>query len=90
MVIGIEAGRGPVGPSARRGRLPGVCRQSARCDPLPPPGVGNQFDAANAKLLADLVRTNRHNHRSIAGETPDVESVKARAHKNFRHTRNIL
>jgi transposase len=51
---------------------------------------GAKSDAADAKLLADLVRTDRHNHRRIAGDTPDVEAVKvlARAHQNLIWTRN--
>ena len=32
---------------------------------------GAKSDAADAKLLADLVRTDRHNHRPIAGDSPD-------------------
>jgi transposase len=31
---------------------------------------GAKSDAADAKLLADLVRTDRHNHRPIAGDSP--------------------
>lgn len=44
---------------------------------------GAKSDAADAKLLTDLVRTDRHNHRPIAGGTPDVEAIKvlARAHQ---------
>ncbi|OCB56363.1 transposase [Mycobacterium vulneris] len=53
---------------------------------------GAKSDAADAKLLADLVRTDRHNHRLLAGDTPDVEAVKvlARAHQNliWARTRN--
>ena len=51
---------------------------------------GAKSDAADAKLLADLVRTDRHNHRLIAGDTPDAEAVKvlARAHQNLIWTRN--
>jgi transposase len=51
---------------------------------------GAKSDAADAKLLADLVRTDRHNHRLIAGDTADVEAVKvlARAHQNLIWTRN--
>jgi len=50
-------------------------------------------DASDAKLLADLVCTDRHNHRPIAGDSPDGEVIKvlARAHQNLiwartRHT----
>lgn len=51
---------------------------------------GAKSDAADAKLLADLVRTDRHNHRLIAGDTPDAEAIKvlARAHQNLIWTRN--
>src|SRR4029077_17985397 len=54
---------------------------------------GAKSDASDAKLLADLVRTDRHNHRRIAGDSPDAEAIKvlARAHQNLiwartRHT----
>jgi transposase len=54
---------------------------------------GAKSDASDAKLLADLVRTDRHNHRPIAGDSPTVEAIKvlARAHQNLiwartRHT----
>ena len=45
---------------------------------------GAKSDASDAKLLADLVRTDRHNHRPIAGDGPDAEAIKvlARAHQN--------
>jgi len=42
-------------------------------------------DRGDAKVLADLVRTDRHNHRQVAGDTPLVEAVKvlARAHQSL-------
>jgi transposase len=42
-------------------------------------------DRGDAKVLADLVRTDRHNHRPVAGDSPQVEAVKvlARAHQNL-------
>jgi transposase len=51
---------------------------------------GAKSDAADAKLLADLVRTDRHNHRKVAGDSADAEAVKvlARAHQNLIWTRN--
>ena len=51
---------------------------------------GAKSDAADAKLLADLVRTDRHNHRRVAGDSADVAAVKvlARAHQNLIWTRN--
>jgi transposase len=46
---------------------------------------GAKSDAGDAKLLADLVRTDRHNHRPIAGDSAAVEAVKvlARGHQNL-------
>jgi hypothetical protein len=45
---------------------------------------GAKSDPGDAKVLADLVRTDRHNHRAIAGDGSLVEAVKllARAHQN--------
>jgi transposase len=58
--------------------------------------AGAKSDPGDAKMLADLVRTDRHNHRQIAGDSPDVEAVRimARGHQNLiwartRHT-NML
>ena len=54
---------------------------------------GAKSDASDAKLLADLVRTDRHNHRPIAGDSLQVDAIKvlARAHQSLiwartRHT----
>jgi hypothetical protein len=45
---------------------------------------GAKSDPADAKVLADLVRTDRHNHRPIAGHSDLAEGIKvmARAHQN--------
>ncbi|HEY7823353.1 MAG TPA: IS110 family transposase [Acidimicrobiia bacterium] len=55
--------------------------------------AGAKSDAGDAKVLADLVRTDRHNHRPIAGDTSEVEAVKvlARAHQNlvWARTRHV-
>src|SRR6202165_3732106 len=50
---------------------------------------GAKSDASDAKLLAELVRTDRHNHRPIAGDSADAEAIKvlARAHQNLIWTR---
>src|ERR1700758_1281843 len=50
---------------------------------------GAKSDPSDAKLLADLVRTDRHNHRPIAGDSPEAEAIKvlARAHQNLIWTR---
>jgi transposase len=57
---------------------------------------GAKSDAGDAKLLADLVRTDRHNHRLIAGDSPGAESIKvlARGHQTLiwartRHTNTL-
>ena len=51
---------------------------------------GAKSDVGDAKMLADLVRTDRHNHRLIAGDTAEVEAIKiiARAHQGMIWTRN--
>jgi hypothetical protein len=45
---------------------------------------GAKSDTGDAKVLADLVRTDRHNHRLVAGDSELVEGVKllARAHQS--------
>ena len=40
---------------------------------------GAKSDAGDAKLLADLVRTDRHNHRPIAGDSAEAEAIKVLA-----------
>src|SRR6476660_5761979 len=54
---------------------------------------GAKSDASDAKLLAELVRTDRHNHRPIDGDSLDAEAINvlARAHQSLiwartRHT----
>jgi transposase len=46
---------------------------------------GAKSDPGDAKVLADMVRTDRHNHRPIAGDSEGVEAVKvlARAHQRM-------
>jgi Transposase/Transposase IS116/IS110/IS902 family len=50
---------------------------------------GAKSDGADAKVLADLVRTDRHNHRPVAGDSDLAEAIKvtARAHQNLVWTR---
>jgi len=57
---------------------------------------GAKSDAGDAKVLADLVRTDRHNHRPIAGDSPQAEAIKvlARGHQHLiwartRHTNQL-
>lgn len=51
---------------------------------------GAKSDTSDAKLLADLVRTDRHNHRPIAGDSAAAEAIKvlARTHQSLIWTRN--
>ena len=58
--------------------------------------AGAKSDKGDAKMLADLVRTDRHNHRRVAGDTEQAEAerILARGHQNLiwvrtRHT-NML
>lgn len=50
---------------------------------------GAKSDAGDAKVLADLVRTDRHNHRPVAGDSELAEAVKvlARTHQSLVWTR---
>jgi len=50
---------------------------------------GAKSDSGDAEVLADLVRTDAHNHRQIAGDTELAEAVKilARAHQSMIWTR---
>jgi len=46
---------------------------------------GAKSDAGDAQVLADMVRTDRHNHRLMAGDSDEVEAIKvlARAHQTM-------
>ena len=46
---------------------------------------GAKSDPGDAKVLADIVRTDRHNHRPVAGDSSLAEGVKllARTHQSF-------
>ena len=50
---------------------------------------GAKSDPGDAKVLADLVRTDRHNHRPVAGDSELAEAVKvlARTHQSLVWTR---
>ena len=51
---------------------------------------GAKSDPGDAKVLADLVRTDRRNHRPVAGDSDLSEAVKvlARGHQNLIWVRN--
>lgn len=46
---------------------------------------GAKSDAGDAHVLSDMVRTDRHQHRVVAGDSDDVEAIKilARAHQTM-------
>ena len=46
---------------------------------------GAKSDAGDAQVLSDMVRTDRHNHRLVAGGSEGVEAIKvlARAHQSM-------
>jgi transposase len=48
-------------------------------------GSGAKSDAGDARVLADLVRTDRHNHRPVAGDSDLAQAiyVLARAHQRL-------
>ena len=50
---------------------------------------GAKSDAGDAKLLADLVRTDHHNHRPLAGDSDEASVIRvlARAHQGLVWTR---
>ncbi|MGH8938255.1 MAG: IS110 family transposase, partial [Actinomycetes bacterium] len=50
---------------------------------------GAKSDRGDAKVLADMVRTDRHNHRRIAGDSDLAEAIKvtARTHQSLIWTR---
>lgn len=51
---------------------------------------GAKSDRGDAKVLADLVRTDRHNHRPVAGDTDLLQAIKvlARTHQDLVWARN--
>src|SRR5205814_10025556 len=53
---------------------------------------GAKSDRGDARVLADLVRTDRHQHRPVAGDSELAEAVKvpARAHQGLTWTRQRL
>ena len=76
VVIGIETDRGLwVDALTAAGYQVFAINPLAAARYRTPPRRG-QSDASDAKLLADLVRTDRHNHRRIAGDSGDAEAIR--------------
>ena len=87
VVIGIETDRGPwVSALIAAGyRVYAINPRSvARYRERHHTG-GAKSDAGDAKVLADLVRTDRHNHRPVAGDSGEAGAVRilARAHQQL-------
>ncbi len=87
VVVGIETDRGPwVSALLAAGyRVYAINpRSAARYRERHHLG-GAKSDAGDAKLLADLVRTDRHNHRPVAGDSDEAAAVRilARAHQQL-------
>lgn len=87
VVVGIETDRGPwVAALVASGyHLYAVNPRSAARYRERHHLSGAKSDAADAKLLADLVRTDRHNHREVAGDSDEALAVRvlARAHQQL-------
>ena len=87
VVVGIETERGPwVAALLAAGyRVYAINPRSAARYRERHQLSGAKSDAADAKLLADLVRTDRHNHRPVAGDSDEAAAVRilARAHQQL-------
>ena len=87
VVIGIETERGPwVSALLAAGyRVYAINPRSAARYRERHHLSGAKSDAGDAKLLADLVRTDRHNHRPVAGDSDEAGAVRilARAHQQL-------
>jgi transposase len=91
VVVGIETDRGPwVGALVAAGyqvfAVNPLCAARYRERHVT---SGAKSDPGDAKVLADLVRTDRHNHRPVAGDSELAEAIKvlARAHQGLIWTR---
>ena len=87
VVIGIETDRGPwVSALVAAGyRVYAINPRSASRYRDRHHVGGAKSDAGDAKVLADLVRTDRHNHRAVAGDSDEAGAVRilARAHQQL-------
>ena len=87
VVIGIETDRGPwVSALVAAGyRVYAINPRSASRYRDRHHVGGAKSDAGDARLLADLVRTDRHNHREVAGDSDEAGAVRilARTHQQL-------
>jgi hypothetical protein len=52
--------------------------------------AGAKSDQRDAEMLANLVRTDRHRHRPLAGDSEDALEIRARARAHLRAIRTML
>jgi transposase len=96
VVVGIETDRGPWVQALVARRLPGVCDQPVAGGPVPGTSrrIRGESDAGDAHTLADMVRTDRHQLRPVAGDSDLAEAIKvlSRAHKSlvWKRTQHML
>ena len=94
VIVGIETDRGPwVGALLAAGyRVYAINPRSASRYRDRHHVGGAKSDAGDARLLADLVRTDRHNHREVAGDSDEAAAVRilARAHQQLVWDRTRL
>jgi transposase len=98
VAIGIETDRGPwVAALAAAGYTVFAVNPLQAAGYRKRHGVsGAKSDAADAHMLADMVRTDAHQLRPVAGDSPDAAAIKVltRAHKTLiwertRHTQRL-
>jgi transposase len=91
VVVGIETDRGlwPAALVAAGYQVYAINPQAVARYRERHSGSGAKSDPGDAKVLADLVRTDRHNHRPVAGDSELAEAIKvlARAHQRLIWTR---
>ncbi len=78
VIIGIETDRGPwvMALLAAGYRVYAINPRSASRYRDRHHVGGAKSDAGDARLLADLVRTDRHNHREVAGDSDEAAAVR--------------
>lgn len=52
--------------------------------------AGAKSDRCDAEVLANLVRTDRHRHRRLAGDSEQGQEIRARARAHLRAVRNMI
>ncbi len=94
VVIGIELDRGLLvgalvgaGYEVHAVNPLAVSRYRDRLSP-----AGAKSDPGDARVLAEVMRTDRHLHREVAGDSSEAEAIKvlARAHQNLIWTRQRI